>query len=352
MMGSKVNFEFRRFSRLGTMRTLICLSAILISLSTAIANVAPEVTNVIAQQNAEPSELVRITYDLFDADGDQMTVSLMVSSDGGVNWSVQVNTTAGDIGPGISSGVDRSIIWNAGIDYPGHVGSHYEARIIADDGVISNYAMHFGNTSYGDVPDDPDINFGGGNFTLEAWMRCLPNGQNYDYYLIGKGFQNGNYYDMQLGTATRVGQISFGCRGSSGERRVWSGIRVDNNAWHHVAGVRSSSSMKIYVDGVERGSVNQTPGTITTAAPLGLGNWSQFHSRQFLGDFDEIRIWGVARTQGEIVAAMHSELVGNEANLRALFQFNEGAGSIITDNSEHVPNGVLGGNFSYVPETW
>ena len=47
------------------------------------SNSPPEVTNVVAQQ-------VEISYDLLDRDGDLMTVSLQVSSDGGTNFVFEV----------------------------------------------------------------------------------------------------------------------------------------------------------------------------------------------------------------------------------------------------------------------
>ncbi len=95
---------------------------------------APVVSNAHAQQR-EGTRLVDITYVLEDPDGDAMTVSVLISSDGGKTFVVPAKTFSGDIGPGIISGKDKHIVWDAGADAPHTLGSNYQAKIIADDGV-------------------------------------------------------------------------------------------------------------------------------------------------------------------------------------------------------------------------
>ena len=102
----------------------------------AMANVAPVVSNVQAAQQPFPSELVQVTYDVYDADNDAMTVSLQISADGGATWTVPVATVSGDVGSGIQSGVYKQIIWNAGVDHPGHTGTQYKAKVIANDNYV------------------------------------------------------------------------------------------------------------------------------------------------------------------------------------------------------------------------
>ena len=97
-------------------------------------NRAPVVSNAHAQQR-EGTRLVDITYDVKDPDGDAMTVSVQISSDGGKTFDVPAKTFSGDIGPGIISGKDKHIVWDAGADAPHTLGSNYQAKIIADDGV-------------------------------------------------------------------------------------------------------------------------------------------------------------------------------------------------------------------------
>ena len=109
------------------------LAGLVLCTDIAMSNVAPDVSNVEAIQRTFPSELVQISYDVYDGDGDEMTVSLLISSDSGSTWTVPVVTVTGDVGSGIQSGVNYEIIWNAGVDYAGHTGTQYEAKVVAND---------------------------------------------------------------------------------------------------------------------------------------------------------------------------------------------------------------------------
>jgi formylglycine-generating enzyme required for sulfatase activity len=99
----------------------------------ALTNQPPEVTNVIAQQR-EGTMLVDVTYDVNDPDGDPMTVSLRLSEDGGQSFVIGCVTVSGDVGSGVTSGSGKQIEWDAGVDYPEHVGDEYVVKVIADDG--------------------------------------------------------------------------------------------------------------------------------------------------------------------------------------------------------------------------
>ena len=95
-------------------------------------NSAPVVTQVTAVPTGD-SRLVRIHYDLADADGDLCRVWLEISDDGGTTWTVPANTVTGDVGPGVRPGTNRAIVWNAEVDIPGQSGN-FKARVYADDG--------------------------------------------------------------------------------------------------------------------------------------------------------------------------------------------------------------------------
>src|SRR3989339_333914 len=94
----------------------------------------PEVTNVQALQRTDGSMLVDISYDLEDADGDAVTISINVSDDDGFTYTVNATSLTGDTGSGITSGTGKSIVWDAGTDVPGVSGTEYRVKVIADDG--------------------------------------------------------------------------------------------------------------------------------------------------------------------------------------------------------------------------
>jgi len=97
------------------------------------ANNAPVVSNVTASQRGDGSKLVDIHYDLADADGDPCTVWISVSDDGGATWKVPAKSFVGDIGMNVSPGTNKSVVWDAGADFPGKTGT-FRVRVWADDG--------------------------------------------------------------------------------------------------------------------------------------------------------------------------------------------------------------------------
>ncbi|MBU8871404.1 MAG: hypothetical protein KOO60_11120 [Gemmatimonadales bacterium] len=106
----------------------------LIFSSLAQANTPPEVANVAAEQRPF-TYLVDISYDLFDADGDPMTVTAYLSIDGGSTFPIECTTVSGDAGAGVLSATGLQITWDAWADYPDYSGTECSISVVADDGV-------------------------------------------------------------------------------------------------------------------------------------------------------------------------------------------------------------------------
>ena len=96
----------------------------------AIDTKAPVFANVSASQVVS-SSLVAITYDLGDVNNS--TVSIEVSADGGATWTVAAPSVTGDVGSGVAPGTAKTIIWDAGADYPNHQVSNMQVRLRAVD---------------------------------------------------------------------------------------------------------------------------------------------------------------------------------------------------------------------------
>ena len=93
---------------------------------------APFVSNVEVKQTDIDHVLIR--YDVAEPDGDRVTISLRVSGDGGKTFNVPATKLAGDVGPGISSGTGKEIVWTIDDDIPLHkLGENYVIAVVADD---------------------------------------------------------------------------------------------------------------------------------------------------------------------------------------------------------------------------
>jgi len=110
---------------------------LLIAISCAIiwANILPEVSNVNFAQRTDGSMLIDVYYDVFDADGDTLTVNMEASDDGGETWTVSCNSISGDFGENVISGTGKHIVWNFGSEQPGIFSEVYRVRILADDNI-------------------------------------------------------------------------------------------------------------------------------------------------------------------------------------------------------------------------
>jgi len=136
---------------------MIILSAVmfmLLSCGVVWANTAPTVSQVSVSQRTDGSGIVDIYYTLNDADGDNCTVDIEVSDDGGSSWDVTATALSGDIGAGISPG-RRHIIWNSKTDLPGEYGTNYCVEVTAGLKITnlspSSYVVSYNDLNIGEL---------------------------------------------------------------------------------------------------------------------------------------------------------------------------------------------------------
>jgi N-acetylneuraminic acid mutarotase len=108
------------------------------------------------------------------------------------------------------------------------------------------------------------------------------------------------------------------------------------NTWVHLAFVCDTTT-RLYVNG----ALQDTKAT-TIPLPLGrIGYDSSGHPDYLKGNLDEIRVWSVARTQGQIQANMNHSLSVPQANLVGYWRFDEGNGTTAFDSSGQGKTGTL-----------
>ena len=95
----------------------------------------PTVSNVRSGQRPG-TQLVDIDYDLADPDSATLTVSVVVSNDGGATYTVPATTFAGAVGGGVTPGRGKRITWNAGLDWPNKFSVNVRFRVTASDDLV------------------------------------------------------------------------------------------------------------------------------------------------------------------------------------------------------------------------
>jgi hypothetical protein len=149
------------------------------------------------------------------------------------------------------------------------------------------------------VPDSNDWNFGNGDFTIDCWIRTSGDGcvVQSPYGITGANGYNTWVIRVTSGFASLMGGWNI-----SNYVYITSVTRVDNGAWHHIAGVRNGNNWYLFVDGKLEATAY---GSFTIVYPpnyqLHVGQISVYssdagQSYPFTGWIDELRITkGLAR---------------------------------------------------------
>lgn len=207
--------------------------------------------------------------------------------------------------------------------------------------LAQNYSLLFdGTNDKVGVLDSPELNPLNG-MTVEAWINAAEWNTNiFGGVIIGK--QGTNPDKGYCFTAGQNGRVEFTVSVDEGWKSVATPALLGTNAWYHIAGVYNGTQVMLYINGVLI-SAEDAIGLLTegTGVVMNIGDNPTWPGRFWNGRLDEIRIWEVARTEAEIQATMSTELTGNEPDLVAYYNMNEGTGIVLTDVSGNENNGQL-----------
>ena len=135
--------------RLFLARYLLALS-VLTLFSVSLNAAAPVVSNLTASQRAA-TKLVDIVYDVA-ADTSTVDISLEISSDGGVTFTVPATSLSGAIGAGVAVGTGKTITWDAGADWNQQSSSTMRFKVVLVD--LNEFAViPAGSFQMGDALD-------------------------------------------------------------------------------------------------------------------------------------------------------------------------------------------------------
>ena len=110
------------------------------------------------------------------------------------------------------------------------------------------------------------------------------------------------------------------------------GGAIADGTWHHVAFVVDASGGRVYVDGVLKTSQAWT-GTAAACSTSSSLLFGRYLGATMTGTVDEVAVWNVARTQGQIQNAMHRFLAGSESGLVGYWRLDDGVGTTATNSA-------------------
>ena len=139
-----------------------------------------------------------------------------------------------------------------------------------------------------------------GDFTVALWFKTISSSRA---SLISTEDAS-QYYTLEIngdGTASAAGKLAFIINDGSSTRIVVSNReRLNDNHWHHVAGIREGGQMHIYVDGEREGTLEFGTGFGGVGSGLPYVAYNSEQSTYYAGLIDEVAIWSRGLGASEI----------------------------------------------------
>jgi len=204
-------------------------------------------------------------------------------------------------------------------------------------GQIDGALSFDGVNDYVDCGTGPALT-GTGDFTVSAWVKTESTAVGVIVNQRSTVFRDwdGSYmFNVQS-----TGYVHFAVYNEGHNFNFESNIKVNDGIWHHIVGVRrNSTDGEIYIDG-NLDNTGTGPAKSLLNVPVVIGRWNADGS-YFNGKIDEVRIYDRALSAEEIQANMYMRLTGNEPNLVAYWNFDEGQGQDVYDLSPNGNDGAI-----------
>ena len=216
--------------------------------------------------------------------------------------------------------------------------------ILLTFGFSQDYSLQFdGIDDWVNVPSSSSLN----NLSTITFM-C---------YAKANALANNEDYLLRSWTSNGIREWGFRINGNGNPHHIWAEFRINGtyqtigadynnytvstNIYYHLAVTYNGNTVKLYQDGVLVGSLPIT-GTLD-------GNPNNI----FLGDcgyncfwdglIDNFSIWDTALSQSEIQSYMATLPTGSESGLVSYWNFNEGSGTTVIDQTGNGNHGTIHG---------
>ncbi|MCR6642046.1 MAG: T9SS type A sorting domain-containing protein [Sporocytophaga sp.] len=196
------------------------------------------------------------------------------------------------------------------------------------------------NTTRAIAPHNNKLDFGTGNFTIEATINTNVNATGYSMIVSTRTEITNGFFLSLTSSGRLIAQIE------SANYETTFNPELRDDKCHFIALKRQGDSLFFYVDNVVVQNLKMyNKGDIMNYGNVVIGNDAANGYRHgFEGFIRELRIWSVSRTSTDLEKYHNSELNGNETGLVAYWKLNDGAGQFCKDYSNSNNTVVLGSN--------
>lgn len=203
-----------------------------------------------------------------------------------------------------------------------------------------------GTNSYIDVPSNNSLGLTGTEWTIEAWVKLAVAGVSQP--LVRKATSttttNPPYYFYALGSG---GTAAYGgyTYDTSGNYYSATGSTITSGVWHHLAFVKTSSTLTMFIDGQPGTQASVSGNTVASTDTLVFGaKLTSSGNTYFSGLIDEIRISSVARYSSNFTPVTR---LASDSSTIGLWHFEDGSGTVAADSRSGY-NGTLHGSAAFV----
>ncbi|MFA3783401.1 LamG-like jellyroll fold domain-containing protein [Melioribacteraceae bacterium 4301-Me] len=206
---------------------------------------------------------------------------------------------------------------NTGTPVSGPVGSFNPPGPNSTAGMVGGAFYFYLDTTYVRVHDNPSLNFGSGDFTIDAWVNPVQVGSSWFQPIVDKaqavtGGSGAVGYRLYIKNA----QLHFALSDGSTIATVsTSPGSINYGTWQLVAAQRVGSALNLFINGALATTTTlPTFGSVSNTADLLLGGITAvgFQAQPIIGEIaiDEVELFNRALTQQEIQAIYNAGSAG------------------------------------------
>lgn len=157
-----------------------------------------------------------------------------------------------------------------------------------------------GTGDYVSMSDHADLALGSGDFTADLWFKCSV-ASGTEANLAGQSDSTPSAASTSFyAKKTTADKIEAGVYVGSTQYAITSSTLYTsavNTGWHHLALVRTGSTLKLFLDGIQEGGDLAITGTVNdSSSALSVGRRGEYTSSTWNGWLDEFRLSvGIAR---------------------------------------------------------
>jgi hypothetical protein len=210
------------------------------------------------------------------------------------------------------------------------------ARPTLPPGAGPSFALRFDGAQSTETPDADDLDLTD-TWTIEMWIKPFDAAGALQHLISKWGCCTEASYHLALtNECFRDGVMQLGTRAGGANSFTESVHLIQNDVWQHVAATFDHGESRLYINGdlVTMQRAMRTPQIGPATLSLGREKAVRgFIGKYYSGVMDEVRVWNVVRTHGQVLAFMNKSVNPKTPGLVVYWPMDEGTGDVATDET-------------------